>query len=111
MCNHSWLFSAKKMMELTAAEVLYEAKATENRVWKLFFALSKYDQFFIFYSIKIVGFFLICTLLFCRPFTEDNFFRNVCSAERLLQIKDSRTFQQKVALRKWTVNQMIFYYD
>ena len=32
MCNHSWLFSAKKMMELTAAEVLYEAKATENMV-------------------------------------------------------------------------------
>ena len=40
MCNHSWLFSAKKMMELTAAEVLYEAKATENMVLKFIFALS-----------------------------------------------------------------------
>ena len=39
-CNHSWLFSAKKMMELTAAEVLYEAKATENMVWKLIFTSS-----------------------------------------------------------------------
>ena len=29
-------------MELTAAEVLYEAKATENMVWKFIFALSKY---------------------------------------------------------------------
>ena len=91
-------------MELTAAEVLYEAKATENMVWKLIFTLSILMFNSIQYFFKFVLYYFVVYL-------REAFFCNNCSLEKLLQIKDSGTFQQKVGLRKWTVNQMIFYYD